>query len=73
MRWLAGGIPDSGVMTFAGWTYTLESYETTNGLIAVTDSKQIGVDPADTLAGNTADITVCAGGECDNRVYRTVA
>lgn len=76
VRWLEGELPASGTLAFAGEIYDLAFYATTNGLTAVTDSKQILIDPVDSVIGGDAVITVCREqGEqfCETRTYRTIA
>lgn len=76
VRWLGGGIPLNGTLEFDGTTYDLEFYNTTNGLVAVVDSKQIYVNPASTFAGHEAVVTVCPDEDpanCETRTYRTLA
>lgn len=76
VRWLPGEIPaGGGTLTFAGVTHQLEFYHTTNYIIPVLDSKQIYIDPASSINGGDAVITVCADEaqtECDTRTYRTL-
>jgi hypothetical protein len=76
VRWLEGSMPEAGTLTFAGETYPLSFYATTNGAGAVVDSRQIIIDPSDSINGGIAMIEVCRsteGDDCETRVYRTVA
>ncbi|HEX9711546.1 MAG TPA: hypothetical protein VGB52_03210 [Actinomycetota bacterium] len=68
-------MPAFGTLEFAGETHQLTFRETTNGLGAVVDSQQIAIDPADSVSGGDAVVTICRDAEgtsCDTRVYRTL-
>jgi hypothetical protein len=69
-------IVSSAVMTFAGETYTLNLQTTTTVLgdpAGFLDSQTFTIDPALTLAPNTAVIDICTTeGECFHQEYRTL-
>ena len=81
VRWTVNSKPTHGTLTFNGTTIDLTfSQGKLEELVEDQpwfDSQWITVDPATTLQGGAATITVCQGAEgededCDTRTYRTL-
>lgn len=76
-RWLEEGtVPAFGTISFAGEVHGLEFAADSNDLVEVVDSNRIYFDPALSIDGGEAVVTVCrdeAGQDCETRTYRTIS
>jgi hypothetical protein len=81
VRYLSGGEPEVGTITFAGTTTTLRWHTAYISYVAqpvaASDSQWIPISPADSVAGGDAVIHICDIADdpdsCYTRTYRTVA
>lgn len=67
---------ETATLTYAGVVYELtmaNTFSITGEAATFLDSQTIVIDPASTLASNTAEIEICVEGDCFTRTYRTVA